>query len=151
MRVETLSCYGRTYKDLWHRTQDVRHKRDYLSSRSTSIAKPTKLTVVIIRLSTRPRVVTRRYEQRNDTGPAVVDECDATGVWPDYWLQATLEAHLILNQFDTALSHYAAAAKLGEGNYTELDSTRQQALMIIASRELGIELANRYGDFWCHL
>ena len=30
MRVETLSCYGRTYKDLWNRTQDVRRKHEYL-------------------------------------------------------------------------------------------------------------------------
>lgn len=148
MRVETLSCYGRTYKDLWHHTQDVRRKRDYLELAFHKYREAYEIDRSYYPAINTATLALLRDDMSNATilAQAVVDECDALLVsdGPDYWLQATLgEAHLILGQFDAALSHYEAAAKLGEGNYTELDSTRQQALMIVASRELGIELANR--------
>jgi class 3 adenylate cyclase/tetratricopeptide (TPR) repeat protein len=50
----------------------------------------------------------------------------------NYWAQASIgEANLILGRYDDASQRYAAAARLGQGNYAELDSTRRNARLLL--------------------
>ncbi len=77
-----------------------------------------------------------RNEEARNLGQAVQELCEQLLAEPgddgSYWLRATLgEAALVLGDLPSAENHYAAASKLGKGDYASLNATRQQARRIL--------------------
>ena len=133
---ETLSLLGRTHKDLWQKESNGEAQEEQLrlayEAYETAYNKAgdpypgiNAATLALFRgdLENAHRIGEHVYQ---------VSLEDAEGSEPNYWTEATLgEVSLILGKLEEARTYYSSAGALGKGDFANLNSTRQQARLLL--------------------
>lgn len=133
---ETLSLLGRTHKDLWQKESNEKAREEQLllayEAYETAYNKAgdpypgiNAATLALFRgdLKNAHRIGKHVYQLSLKA---------AEGSEPNYWTDATLgEVSLILGKLEEARAYYSSAGKLGKGDFANLNSTRQQARLLL--------------------
>jgi tetratricopeptide (TPR) repeat protein len=143
--AETLGLFARTHKDLALRAREVparsahlraafdTYERAYRAARAAAADSDAYYTginaatmaVLLGDLAGARRVAAEVREICSR--PARADEAATSR----YWREATLgEAALVLGDHDAATAHYRRAARLADGRYGDVSSTRRQARLL---------------------
>ncbi|MCS5611596.1 MAG: DUF4071 domain-containing protein, partial [Candidatus Poribacteria bacterium] len=133
---ETLSLLGRTHKDLWQKESDKEAREEQLrlayEAYETAYNKAgdpypginaATLALFLGDLKNAHRIGEHVYQ---------LSLKEAEGSEPSYWTEATLgEVSLILGKLEEARAYYSNAGRLGKGDFANLNSTRQQARLLL--------------------
>ncbi len=140
---ETLGLLARTHKDMWLRATDERIRGKQLDKARELYCKAYRSAVEDKQLddaiynginAATMTMLTGDVERARAIAGEVRRSCTRRLEQDDdYWASATMgEASIILGEWDKADEQYVLAAHLGRGNYGDLNSTRNNARLLMA-------------------